>query len=397
MDMRRFALCGFLILTLLSTFAGAQATASSTFSGSGFCGFLYGASSAGSAGNTYLNGINPSNYNWSSYTSMLALSLVIVIAVLAVMGLVYATGRAFGINSLIEFAKTEYFESFANVVIIVVVAAGATAIFSVMIFVSNIVASGISNLPNTQQVTTTGITTPVQMYSALCSNYAGSLIGVGTNLIGIYTIELFANFASSINVNLAPNNQGIVPWVPGFSFSPLAGLTVIPQALGIVVSVVVFVALVNIGLTLLLFVIYYLFPIFLYLGIVLRSFPWTRAAGGAFLALFIAFYIVFPALLYPFSFITGGSLNTYSFSTGVGSISSINTAITFISGVVSGNYLNTLPYTLISTAIGFSLGTIVQMVGFIIAIMISYDLMEALSDVLGAPSMTGGNLFKRFV
>ncbi len=363
-------------------------------SGMGFCNFLYGPSIIGPTGSS-LNGISPSQYDWSAYTGLLGIALVIVLAVLSVIGLVYATGRALGINGMVEFAKTEYFESFANVILIVVIAGGMTAVFSVMLLVSNMLASGLSNVPNVN-APAVSLTTSSQMYSALCSNYMGALFGVGLHIIVVYVQEILFNFIGTLSISLAPGGQGIAPYVPGFSFSPLIGLLIIPQALGIVVSLMFFIGLVNLGMVLLLFIIYYLFPIFLYLGILLRSFPWTRAAGGAFLALFIAFYIVMPAILYPFSLINS-SPSIYNLSAGSGNIDSINTFFTLITGVVSLNFINTVPYTIISSDIAFSMGTILQMIGFIIALMVSFDLMEALSDVLGAPSMTSNNLLRRFI
>lgn len=381
-------------ITLIFALSVLGASSPAPQSGSGFCTFLYSPSGPGPAGGN-MNGIGSSQYNWSAYTGLLGIALVIVLAVLAVMGLVYAVGRGFGINGMVEFAKTEYFESFANIVLIVVIAGGMTVVFSIMLLVSNIIVSGISGVPSIH-APSVSLTTSTQMYNALCSNYAGALFGVGKNLIAVYVQEILFNFVGSVGVDLAPNGQGIIPYVPGFSFSPLVGLLVVPQALGIVVSLIFFIGLVNLGMMLLLFIIYYLFPIFLYIGILFRSFPWTRAAGGAFLSLFIAFYIVMPSILYPFSLITS-SASLYSLSAGSGSISSVNTLFTFITGIVSENWINTVPYTVISSDIALSMGTMLQIIGFIIALMVSYDLMEALSDVLGAPSMTSNNLLRRFI
>ncbi len=392
---RRTLLALSIALICMLSLVGATSPSTTPISGSGFCTYLYSPPTIVGPTGVGLNGINPSQYDWSTYTGLLVIALVIVLAVLAVIGLVYATGRAFGINGMVEFAKTEYFESFANVVLIVVIAGGMTAIFSVMLLVSNMLASGISSVP-TISVPAISLTTSAQMYNALCSNYMGALFGVGLHILVVYVQEILFNFVGTVAIDLAPNGQGILPYVPGFSFSPLIGLLIVPQALGIVVSLMFFIGLVNLGMVLLLFIIYYLFPLFLYLGILLRSFPWTRAAGGAFLALFIAFYIVMPAILYPFSLITS-SASIYSLSAGTSSIDSINTFFTFINGVVSQNWINTIPYTVISSDIAFAMGTILQMIGFIIALMVSFDLMEALSDVLGAPSMTSNNLLRRFI
>ncbi len=404
----RIAIFAFLMLVCSSYIAfGAGAPTTGGNNVGGFCGFLFSNSGSVGAGGTYPNGLTPSEYNWSNYSSMLGIALVIVLAMLVLMGLVYGIGRAFSLPSFMDFAKTEYLESVANIILILFIAGGLTAVFTIMLFISNVASVGISSLPSNSVTSqpTAAVTTAAQMYENVCSHAAGNIAGTLGNMVVLYGDEIFISTLWQVTVNIAPNYEGLIPWTPGFSFNPFAGYIVLSQAIGVINGVIIFILLANLAVIFFLFIIFYLFPVFLFVGILLRTFPWTRAAGGAFLSLFIAFYIIFPALLYPFT-LASNSQTLSSIQSNQPNINSWSGFWTFANsnlelllpgaGTLAGGYENSA-YGIISTSIGISEGTMLQMIGFIISFIICYDMLESLSDLLGAPSVTSGGLFRKLI
>lgn len=134
-------------------------------------------------------------------------------------------------------------------------------------------------------------------------------------------------------------------------------------------------------ITFLLYLLYSIFPVFLYVGILLRSFPWTRAAGGTFIAMFIAFYIVFPGL-YPFSLYMQSIYITLSVpSSGLTgfSLSSLGTLLPYLSGTAMLTEIGQFAQTVAFVGL--------QLMGVLIGLVVSLDLVEAIAKLLGAPSM----------
>ncbi len=364
-----------------------------------FCGFLF---PSGQQSGIQANGV-PSPVNASSlYTNLLGLSMAIILAVMAVIGMAYAIGTSFGINKLVEFSKTEIYESLANVFIIVVIV-GGSAVFSNMIVLGSYLAGiGVQQVAHGVQMPV--ITSPLDMYTALCSNYINVFVfQLLPASLHIAVVQFVVHLLASFEVQFVTSfKEGPIAFVPGFQFKPLDGLSAVSQSLSMAASVVSFMMFVHFAVILLLFTIYYLFPIFLYVGILLRSFPLTRAAGGSMLALFISFYIVFPTLLYPFSFIglyspvaiwPSASINVPSFNSNPSALlSQINQQ-----GKPGTGYVVTDPYSFVSYSIEAIVGLLIDMLGFVIAFLVSYDLLEALGGVLGAPSIRAGPMFGKVV
>ncbi len=411
-----FALFAALLLAMcLVGSLSAQSTGpvGTSTSGNGFCNFVYTSPSGTAPGN---NGVTSANSNWTSYAGLLGYAVLIILAMLVLMGFVYGVGRAFQIQKFTEFAKTEYLESVANLVIILLILGGMTAVFNLVIYTSDIALIGAAAIPPGQTTTQIPpITSSSQMYSTLCSNYINNLLGAVGDLSQVYLVQLvlnfLANFAVEFNVPQGQTGGAALPFVPGVSVMPLQGLFIESEALGIVSGAAFFVGVLNLGMVFLLFIIYYIFPLFLYLGILLRSFPWTRAAGGAFLALFISFYVVFPALLYPFSFpIQSPTLNTLNipalngltggkelinFASNLGGqvLGTVAQSVPIVNGAVPGDFA----FKLLQGAINISSDSFLQLIGFIIALLISYDMLEMLADLLGAPSMQSRNILKKLI
>ncbi|MGC8586927.1 MAG: hypothetical protein ACP5K9_01400 [Candidatus Micrarchaeia archaeon] len=371
MDYKRIALLTFFLAVLLVNVSKAQ-----------LCSNLYSIPSQMGNGNAqYIT-------DSSTYTGMLDIALLIILAVLSVMGIAYAIGYSMRIDSITNYVKREIAEQAANILIIATIIGSTAIAFNGIVFVMQIANFGMSSLStaSTSSITISPLVMPsstLEFYTSICNNFAGYFYTfLGNAIGGLIQLELL-NAVSGLSLNIMPNNFGI-------SMMPLNGMTPI----SIVFSSLFFVSITLYVLTLLMvfltFIIYFLFPIFLYLGVILRAFPWTRAAGGAFLALFISFYIIFPALVYPFSLI---SINVNNALTG---------AISFFGGVAS--LFTSFGFSIFNLMIGGFVGAMVAsysfaLIGISIAFIIAYDSLEAFAQLLGAPAFRGrgGSIFQKLI
>ncbi len=158
---------------------------------------------------------------------------------------------------------------------------------------------------------------------------------------------------------------------------------------------------ISIGVAFFLNIIYSLFPLFFYFGIVLRCLPWTRAAGGAFLGLFFGFYVVFPLLLHAF-IVEGAAALTPMPAVQVPSQNPfVSAGETAIAGM--GNFVKNIftalsdlnPYNIIGTYAALIIEPLIKFLfALIISILISFDFTELVGDFLGAPSLSSSNALK---
>lgn len=324
------------------------------------------------------------------FGGVISVSFLIVLLVLSLLGIVYAIGTALDIDALKKFVKSEFLQSLANVAILGAIGAGLAFSSGLILFISNIAALG-------GQVI--GVSPPVSgnaqtIYMSLCTTYleynVDSLISPTGYIVETYSQQVILSAFQSLNIDLEPNRFG-------FEVQPFAGLEpvigVIGEQLGIFMAIVG----VFIGISLFLFLIYSLFPIFLYAGILLRSFPWTRAAGGSLIVLFIAFYIVFPAILYPFSVYTAGSFMPIS------GLSLVDVFSFSLSAVIPLSYLFANPLTgnpvlnEIRSFSGAISGLAVLLLGIVISVAVSFDVVEILGDLLGAPSLQAKKMLENVI
>ncbi len=401
--------------------------------------------------NSALLNLDSSPSGNGGFTPMLVDSMIIVLIMLSLLGILYGIGSAFGINKLVVFVKNEYAETLANVVIITIVMVGGFGLFNnSAIFLSNIASGAVSSSGATAAAPISGSLGTQQMFVNLCNYYNKDLIGANLdNYVGV-VYELFVlNIIFYVNIQVMPNGFGV-------SFAPFEGAQTLRTAIWSEEAMSF--ALLEMGgmLILMLFIIYFLFPLFFYAGIALRTLPWTRAAGGSLIALFIAFYIIFPAMLYSFAGIgstsgAGGICGTgsgtqsspYNFGVGwqgsgyyyniPGKPSSTAVEISTQSGY------NSYPYAAASSlcksggitgalksstgqllGVGFSYLTggtsfgdamlanvgdftkeitysALQFFGVVISFIISYDLLEFLGDVLGAPSLQSNRVLSKVI
>ncbi|MEM3876034.1 MAG: hypothetical protein QXP35_03070, partial [Candidatus Micrarchaeaceae archaeon] len=174
------------------------------------------------------------------------------------------------------------------------------------------------------------------------------------------------------------------------------------------------------GMSIILGIIYAFFPIFLYIGIVLRAVPWTRAAGGAFLGLFAGLYIMFPIMLYfglmgPAAFqclASTSSASTASTSSAcpnsaasalsqvnsnfqASKVSSVNSGINIFTSII--NTINGViaPFGFITTYILEPV--LYTLIIYIFSLIIAFNFMEQVGDLLGAPSLSSEHALKNVI
>jgi len=345
-----------------------------------------------------INGLN------NGESTLLSISLLIVIAVLTLLAIIYAIGRAFGIGILLRFTQKEIIESIFNVVIIALAAGGLAFADNAISFLSTLSAAA-----STTSTTVIPASSAKQIFSGICENYltAGlAQLNEIFNLVGATAVTTALQTASF--------NFGFSDEVFSFSivFGPLKGIYPFLQLLSTELWITMDVTTIYVGIGIFALVIYALLPLFFYAGILLRAIPWTRPAGGALLALFFSFYIVFPSLLVTFSSslaemksptVTGLLATSDSATAVVEQVESPANLYTFIgnlfSGVlgiigpaVSGNFLAPIDYLEATLA-----NALLQLVGLIISLLVSFDLLEGLGDLLGAPSLQSNRLLKNVI
>lgn len=329
----------------------------------------------------------------ASYTGLLFFSLLLVLLVLSLMGIAYALGSAFQIRSITDFVKTEYLQTVLNLAIIVFIMGGMLVVDNLVVgvsqFIGYVASTATSSLVGVGNpiITAPSITNINDLYvssSGVCENYWNDAKGQIINIIAAGVLSFSYGIVGGIYVEVMPSFFG-------FAYSPFAGMVIPIHILELYSGALSLVLGMEVGMILFMAIIYYLFPIFLYLGILFRCFPWTRAAGGAFLGLFIAFYIFFPAILYPFSLINFSSLAPLTTSsppliTGIGDI--LTTTFGFVSVYVPGLIES------LTTTIAYSL---LQVFGIVAALIVSEDVLELFGDVLGAPSLQAKNFLRKVV
>ncbi len=306
-----------------------------------------------------------------SYGGMLGISMMIIVVMALIIGIAYAIGYSFKVEKILQFAKAEMGEIIITLLIIFIFFG---AIFTVS--PSGFIKIGPSSTYNTYQMD--------------CLMLAGSSVDVFRSLATYFIPETYyLQLLRDFTVNIMPLHFGV-------SFNPLKGFGLLYHILNMLTGIAGGLAELFVALIIFLSIIYSVFPVFLFLGIILRTIPWTRAAGGAFLGLFIGFYLMFPLMLYfmmqysPASAVTS-TLNTNSFFSNLGS---------FISS--TGSFLSNIWYMATFNIISMFVTDIVEPLIFtlfvlIISLIVSYDFMELMGDALGAPSLSSSNTLKRIL
>lgn len=322
----------------------------------------------------------------STYKGLLGYSMLIILSVLLIISFLYAIGMAFKIDRLTSFSRNEILENVLNFIIIIFISGGIAGIDNLIVGIANFGSSAIGG-------TTTSVTSTSSMYYNTCEFYYSDAIGQIWYIVEISFLSFIYNIGSGFTLLLMPNGLGII-------IQPLAWLNALQKMMGMFGAFAIGIAGVELINVFLLAIIYYLFPLFLYLGILFRSFPWTRAIGGALLGVFISFYVFYPALVYSFSAIVGSiepvllasiqkQSNVFS---NVGSLSQLSASS--FSWIIPTETMFSLPIELFGNVIAVSA---INVIGIIISLLICFDIIEAFGDLLGAPSLAHKGVLKKVI
>jgi hypothetical protein len=375
-----------LVVTMLLMVASANAASFS----SSLCG---GTGAAGSGGiipyNSILSG------QGTGEQSVLNVSMLIMLTMLLIVGLLFMLSYVTGLNVLRGLAKQEIGEIIVTVIVVLIFLGGF-----------NLVAAGTNS---TNVFHAAGTSFGRQTYIDDCTYLSNASLRLLIPMLDINIIKYFMDTAESLKLSLTPAYFGVV-------ISPLQGFDLFDAVIGILVSISGSLVIFILATLVVLGFIFGLFPLFLYAGIILRTIPWTRAAGGAFMGLFIGFYIIFPLLLHV---MLGGYISTIS----TAAINANPTVLqAYMSGIVSGaasggtvllgnsvSFLTTLGTLFFGTAAGGSFGLVngyiffviepasFTMFAIVISFIISFDFAEIAGHFLGAPSLSSELIFSKVI
>ena len=325
----------------------------------------------------------------STYTSILDISLLIVLMVLMVLGIVYALGVAFKFDKFVTFVKTEYIESFANLAIIAFISLGIAGLDGIVFGMVQLASAAIPSSVGT--ATTANNLNGI--YVSICNNYVNDVTDQVLNVMYAQGFSFILSGFQSVSLELMPNGFGII-------LHPYSGLGIIIASLGVYTSFSASLGALEVGVIFFLSFIYFLFPLFMFAGILFRSFPWTRALGGSMIALFIGFYIIFPAILYAFTTVNLSSLfssnsaisGIYSEAAGSNGLDTFVSVVAAVLGTTVGDV--SILFAVYGSSISFAM---LQVVGIIIAFMIAFDSVEAFGKLLGAPSTRGSGILRKII
>jgi hypothetical protein len=333
--------------------------------------------------------INPNNIIFTNHAgsaqSILTLSLLIIIMMMLISGLVYAIGYAFRIDKALRFARTEIGEAFVTI-LIVMLFIGTFSVGSLVIGTPNLFAVGNGSLNK-------------NVFDQDCSMLTEVSFSFIPPMLVYGYQDLVINSLGTTIITLMPDNFGV-------SFQPFVGMTLIRPTMSLLIYLVSLFIVVPMGTAMFIAFIYALFPLFLYLGIVFRTFPLTRAVGGTFLGLFIAFYVVFPLLLF---------IMLHSYTPAVAACSNpaipcsapnipvLSNIVNFVSSLSPTAWIEAISTAFTTTELGlinafiitFAEPVIYVIFSIFLALIISFDFMEALGDLLGAPSLRSSDMLKR--
>jgi len=317
--------------------------------------------------------------NLGSLSTILGFSLVIMLTMAAIAGLAFGIGYAFRMGGLQQAGKQELGEIVITTLIVLVLLGTFT----------------IGNaLSPPQLLTNGGAYNPVTFIDD-CTNLANYGFTLLQYLFDLVATQDFLNLLSSFTVNLMPLSFGV-------SFTPFGGYGLVAASTNLLFLASGGMGALLLSISAVLGIFYAIMPLFLFAGIILRTLPVTRPAGGAFLGIFIAFYFVFPILLHfmiantPVTLTPsqlGQAPTTGYFASFLNLLENPGATFTFFNSIT---ILFDPSYTLgLITAV-----LIPAMYGVFSAIfsfMISFDFAELMGDFLGSPSLRSGDALKRLL
>ena len=328
--------------------------------------------------------------------SVLNLSVLIMLVMLMVVAVIYMFSYVFNLELLRNLVKAEIGEIFITAII-------------VGIFVGSFSVLGAAASTPQTGFAVAGSSFGRGVFIDDCAYLSTASINLIVPFFSINVVRFVVDTVVSIRFDIEPTYFGL-------SDAPFAGYKLFDTVLGYIDTIAGAFILLILGTLMMLSIIYALFPIFLYAGIVLRTLPWTRAAGGAFLGLFAGFYILFPLLLHVMLAGYMGTITTGAQAAGQGQQSlpsqiantivgstptagSIGTIASVIQNSVTSSF-GAIWTTLNNGIVGGFISGVIEpelftVLSIIMAFLISFDFAEAMGDILGAPNLRASNIFNK--
>ncbi len=299
---------------------------------------------------------------------MVFISVLIIFIMLAISLMAFGIGHALQMNSWTRFAKGEIGEIVITILIIVFFVGTAS--------VTNLLVS-------------------TNTFYKDCTTMGTYALGIApiTTVYGVSMV--FTKLVSSTEVRIGTSFTGVKIYA-------LQGYSIVSSAITILIDVSYALIFLMITVMIMLGVIYMIFPLFLYLGIVLRTIPWTRAAGGSFLGIFFGFYVAFPYVLsimlayLPAPVAAPVGMSAAACLKGItpdcfivpGSFSS--TIANAIKDFILAGYTKTL---IVSVIVPVSFAFI----SVVISLYIGLEVSEIFGGLLGAPTLRSHDAIKNFI
>ena len=344
------------------------------------------AGTSGSHANPFCNTVIPAPTQFG-ISSIINITLIMLLAMISVIGLAAAIGYAFDIQVLKRFMRNEIGEIAITVIIAVV-------------FIGTLSADGSLS---TGYAASLGVMGSNLFYQDCNALSVVALYNSMPALVSIGSFQDVLSFIGSFTIQYMPNNFG-------FSTTPYLGIGAVMTPINNMFSIAGGLVGIMIAVPVILGIIYGLFPLFFYLGLILRTLPWTRAAGGAFLGVFFGLFIVFPLLLHAMM-CTGNTLCTTPPNSATQTIAA-NGIFANYAGIASASlsslvsfftkYITNAVSNLSEGIINGTISSIISPVAFIlfdvfISFIVSLDFAEIMGDYLGAQSLSGSSAFKKLI
>jgi hypothetical protein len=315
-----------------------------------------------------------SNNSGSIYAanSMIVITLLLLLLMLNIAALTYLFGSAIKLPQLVTFGRTEIGEVLITAII-------------VFIFLGGFQIENSLPVPGNYLALAPGVINQGIFQNDCASLAGGSLTALSTDLIPLAVASDIVQFSSSINYGAYVTNEG-------FSARPLAGLLYSTQLYGKLIPILVALIALPLAGAAILAIFYAIAPLFLYLGIILRTIPFTRAAGGSFLGMFVAFYLLFPLLLYLLIANVSVATSTISASSLSHLTGNIQPGISFLPSY------SELGLGITKQVIVTAVAQLLYLVlAFALTIVIAFDFMERAGDLLGAPSLASTHTLRNII
>ncbi len=255
----------------------------------------------------------------------------------------------------------------------------------VLIFLGTFLAVGSLPTSSNYLAISPGTLSP-SIFTTDCGNLGGASITVINDILSMYVVSDEVSFVSSLQLSAKDNNYG-------FLVQPYRGYGFVLIPIFDLMNILYFMFVIPLAGAAILAIFFKIAPLFLYLGIVFRTLPFSRAAGGAFLGFFIAFYVLFPLMLYLLLgqvSLTSIQFSSYSTQSLLGSVSPSSNFWVPQSNLIGLNVIEEL----IGTVVGQMFYIVVA---FLLSLILSFDFMEAVGDLLGSPSLSSQHTLRKLI